>query len=301
MIRVIVNPVAGHGRPVSLLPRVLSELERRQLPYEVFHSTHGGHAVDLARESDADCLLVMGGDGTLSEVVNGLGDQKRTLYFVPCGTGNDFVKTLRLPRDPLAALRRQLDGPTACVDLPRVNDRSFINVAGTGFDIEVLRQTERYKDRFTGLVAYLLGIVSAVKHFKPVKARLTIDGETFEKSLTIIEVANGQYIGGGMRVAPTANPSDGLFDVVYVDAVKRWQIPFLMPLFIPGWFVRLPITHTVRARSLVIESEGMTMNLDGELVNIQCAEFSIASGQITTHCPVPAVKAVSATSTTFPA
>ncbi|MEA4898408.1 MAG: diacylglycerol kinase family protein [Eubacteriales bacterium] len=281
MIRVIVNPAAGRGKPLKLLGAVCAELEKRALNYIVTHSERAGHVTELAREAgQATALLVMGGDGTLSEVVSGLNGRPARLYLVPSGTGNDFVKTLRLPRDPLAALRAQLDGSAAPIDLPQLNGRAFLNVAGTGFDVDVVRKAERYKQRFSGLMTYLLGLIQAIRHFKPIAARITIDGVTCVKQLTIIEVANGRYFGGGMKVAPDADPSDGLLDLVYVDAVKRWQIWLLLPLFIPGWFTHLPITHHARVSALTIESEGMTMIVDGELYATDRAEFGILPGRI---------------------
>jgi diacylglycerol kinase family enzyme len=119
------------------------------------------HATEIARaaaEGEEEArLVVLGGDGTFNEVANGLGGTRAVMYFVSCGTGNDFVKALGLPKDPIEALKLQLSSSVREIDAGLINGRLFLNVSGTGFDIEVLRQTERFRARFKGLLAYLLG------------------------------------------------------------------------------------------------------------------------------------------------
>jgi YegS/Rv2252/BmrU family lipid kinase len=285
----IVNPAAGGGRTLKVSRLVEKELKKRSLPFRITRTERPGHATQIARdiasgEPEAR-LVVVGGDGTFNEAANGLTGTDAILYFVSCGTGNDFVKALNLPKDPLAALRIQLESAPRNIDAGMVNDRLFLNVSGTGFDIEVLRQTQRFRTRFKGLLAYLLGLVAALRSFHPVEAVITMAGSTFQAKMTIFEVANGRYIGGGMLVAPHANPSDGLFDVVYADAVDRRQILKLLPQFVNGKFITLPIAHTLRAQEIVIESPGMTINLDGELQKMDRAHYRLLPGGLRIACP----------------
>jgi len=285
----IVNPAAGSGRTLKVCGQVEAALKKRGLPFRITRTERPGHATEIARgiaagESEAR-LVVLGGDGTFNEVANGLSGTDAILYFVSCGTGNDFVKALNLPRDPLEALGAQLDSAARRVDAGCVNGRLFLNVSGTGFDIEVLRQTQRFRARFKGLVAYLLGLLAALGRFRPVEARITAGGRTFQARMTIFEVANGRYFGGGMLVAPQADPADGLFDVVYVDAVDRLHILKLLPSFVSGRFIKLPITHTLRADEVVLESPGMTINLDGELQKVDRAHYRLIPGGLRISCP----------------
>jgi YegS/Rv2252/BmrU family lipid kinase len=285
----IVNPAAGGGRTLKVSRLVEKELKKRSLPFRITRTERPGHATQIARdiasgEPEAR-LVVVGGDGTFNEAANGLTGTDAILYFVSCGTGNDFVKALNLPKDPLAALRIQLESAPRNIDAGMVNDRLFLNVSGTGFDIEVLRQTQRFRTRFKGLLAYLLGLVAALRSFHPVEAVITMAGSTFQAKMTIFEVANGRYIGGGMLVAPHANPSDGLFDVVYADAVDRRHILKLLPQFVNGKFITLPIAHTLRAQEIVIESPGMTINLDGELQKMDRAHYRLLPGGLRIACP----------------
>ena len=289
LYHLIVNPVAGNGRSLKACGLAENVLKRRGLPYRIARTERPGHATiiaqDIAAGEDEARLIILGGDGTFNEAANGVAGTNAILYFVSCGTGNDFVKTLGLPKDPVKALALQLDASPRAIDAGFINDRLFLNVSGTGFDIEVLRQTERFRARFKGLAAYLLGLFAALGRFKPVEATVTAGGRTFEARLTIFEVANGRYYGGGMLVAPDANPSDGLFDVVYVDAVDRRRIIKLLPLFVNGKFISLPVTHTLRAEEVVIESPGMTINLDGELLRTDRAHYRILPGGLRISCP----------------
>ena len=283
MLYVIFNPVSGHGRSKQVLPEVCSLLAERELQYTVLESNYAGHVIELIQSltlSPEDPLVVLGGDGTLFEVVNGLEDRCARLIPVPCGTGNDFIKTLHLPKEPIQALTLQLDGETKPLDVVKLNDYACLNVAGTGFDIDVLRQTEKFKARFSGLLAYLLGLIQAIRFYKPLDAKIQIDEEHFEKKLTLISIANGQYFGGGMHVAPDASPFDGKLDVIVIDAVKKWQICFLLPFFVLGKANIFPFVHIYRASRLKIESADMYVNLDGEIKPIDCADIRISPGML---------------------
>ena len=289
MYHLIVNPAAGNGRTLKVCVQAEAEWKKRGLEYQTILTERPGHATEIAcgiaSGAEDARLVILGGDGTFNEAANGLTGTGAILYFVSCGTGNDFVKALGLPKDPIEALRVQLDSTPRVIDAGRVNDRFFLNVSGTGFDIEVLRQTLRFRDRFKGLTAYIFGLLAALNHFRPVEATITAAGQTFTRKLTIIEVANGRYIGGGMLVAPEANVSDGLFDIVYVDAVNRLKILKLLPLFVTGKFLSLPIAHSMRADEVIIESPGMTIDLDGELLRMDRAHYRLLPGGFRVSCP----------------
>lgn len=289
LYHVIINPTAGNGRALKAREKVEAELKKRGLSFQTSITDRPGHATEIARriasQEGEPRVVVVGGDGSFNEAANGLLGTHAVMYFVSCGTGNDFVRVLNLPKDPIAALALQLDSAVRSVDTGLINDRLFLNVSGTGFDIEVLRQMRLFGVRFKGLLPYLLGLISALRLYTPVEARITVEGRTFTQRLTIFEVANGRYFGGGMKVSPLSDPSDGLFDIVYVDAVSRSKIIRLLPMFVTGKFLSLPITHHLRAEEVVIESPGMTIELDGELVAVDRAHYKIVPGGLRIACP----------------
>ena len=148
MLLIISNPTSGSGAGAAILQRVKDALDERGLAYRSETTQRAGQAselADLAVREQMEGIVCVGGDGTIFEIVNGLAGRFMTLYFVPCGTGNDFVRVLNLPKDPIEALRAQLGGKPRAIDVGRVNERYFLNVSGCGFDVEVLRQAVRGK------------------------------------------------------------------------------------------------------------------------------------------------------------
>ena len=218
MYALIINPISGNGRGRQEQPRVEALLRRESLPYRTFVAESAAEARTYARQAVEEKMtgvIAVGGDGTLFQIINGLAGSELTLLFACCGTGNDFARTLRLPKDPVEALQAQLHAPLSRIDIGRMNDTYFLNVSGTGFDVEVLRQAEKYKQAHKGLGVYLRGVRDAIRAFRPLDARLGFDGAEMENCrFTIISIGNGRYIGGGMRAVPTAQVNDGLFDVV---------------------------------------------------------------------------------------
>lgn len=276
MLYVIINPQAGKGHPLALEEQIQAELRARGLEYSLRETVRPGQASELAREAaqaGAD-VVACGGDGTLSEVLAGLAGSASTLYIVPCGTGNDFVKAFYgLSREPMEALRQQLDGTPVQVDCGQVNERAFLNVAGVGFDVEVLSRLERFRDRGKGLKPYLYAVGDALRHFRPLECEVTLDGQTSRRRLTLLSIANGQYIGGGMKVARDARLDDGLFDVILIRSLPRAIMALLFPTFLNGSFVRLPVCQRVQCREVCLRAQGLTVNVDGELRRMDEARF----------------------------
>ena len=236
MYALIVNPVSGNGRGMREYPRVEALLREEGIPYRLFLAEeHGGvrtYAAEAVRER-MDGIIAVGGDGTLFEIINGMAGSSLALLFVCCGTGNDFVKSLKLPKDPIEALRAQLRAPLRAIDIGRMNDIYFMNVSGTGLDTEVLVQAEKYKRDHTGLGVYLRGVRDAIRFFQPMRAKIGFDGaEPEERRFSILSIGNGRYFGGGMKPVPTAILNDGLFDVVVTRPVRKWMIGFLLMLFV---------------------------------------------------------------------
>ena len=289
MYALIINPISGNGRGKRELPRVEALLRRESVPYRTFVAESAVEARTYARqavEENMAGVIAVGGDGTLFEVINGLAGSGLTLLFACCGTGNDFIKTLRLPKDPVEALRAQLHAPISRIDIGRMNEVYFLNVSGTGFDVDVLRHAEAYKQTHKGLGVYLRGVRDAIRSFRPLEARVGFDGAEMEDwRFTIISIGNGRYIGGGMRAVPTAQVNDGLFDVVITRPIPRWSIAILMALYVPGWYARTPFARRRRCKSVRILCPGMTIDLDGELIDCDEAELELLAAALPVRIP----------------
>lgn len=289
MFGVVVNPVSGGGKYAGLAQHIEEILKERGEVCCIFpteYENDGERQTRLALECGCTAVVCIGGDGTLSEVVRQMAGSGAALYIVPCGTGNDFVRALGLPLDPIEAFRRQLDGEERTIDCGSVNGRPFMNVSGSGFDVEVLRKTEELKAIYPGAKAYRKAVLAVISSYQAIDAELEIDGGEAKRIRgTIIEIANGRYFGGGMLVAPNSSFSDGLFDVVVVDRVPSLMIPFLLPLFILGIHIYLPVARVVKARSVTLRSKGMVLNIDGRLEPMDEARYEIMPGALKVYLP----------------
>ena len=289
MFGLIDNPVSGGGAHAELIRQIESAIAERGERCQMFVTQAAGDGERQTRAAiKAGCtdIVVVGGDGSLSDAVRALAYSDATLYIVPSGTGNDFARALGLPKNPFEAFRAQLDGECAQIDCGAVNGRPFINVAGTGFDVEVLRRTEELKDIYPGEKAYRRALLSILSKYETMEMEVSVDEAPFSRQrLTIVEAANGRFFGGGMQIAPDAKVDDALLDIVQIRRVPRRAIPFLLPLLIVGLHVHLPIAKVCRAKRVTIRRSGMVVNIDGRLEAMDEARFEVLSGALRVRRP----------------
>ncbi len=282
MLTLIVNPAAGNGFARKVTEQLRQELEHAGRAFQFLYTEYPGHATELARHAvqDGECsgVIAVGGDGTAYEVACGLLGTSVPFGIIPSGTGNDFVKTVGIPKKPLEALRFILKSKPRAVDVGSLNDRMFLNVCGTGFDVTVLDYTVAAKKYCRGILPYLIGLVRGIFHYAPVHVRFTADGVTQERNVLICAVANGRFIGGGIPICPDAAPDDGLLDLVVVENKPRWKIPFYLPGLLLGKVLSFKITTHHRCSSVQFVSKGMRLNVDGEVLSMDEAEFRIQPG-----------------------
>lgn len=279
MVGVLVNPSAGAGSAAGVAQAVTQALSARGLAFEVVHTEYPGHAEELARTMagrELETLLIVGGDGTVFEAARGLLGTNVALGIIPAGTGNDFAKTLNLPRKPLDALAYALEHAPRQVDAGRVNGRLFGNECGTGFDVTVLENARRFKRLAKGLLPYLLGVLCAIVRYKPVSLRFTLeDGTCFDRAITVCAVANGGFIGGGIPIAPKADAFDGLLDVVILPQMPRWKMPRLLPGLLTGKILSFPGVESFRCQRICFHGKDMHVNVDGEIIHMDEAALEI--------------------------
>ncbi|MGQ9554642.1 MAG: diacylglycerol/lipid kinase family protein [Anaerolineae bacterium] len=297
-LRVIVNPTAAHGAVGREWPEMRSFFRQQGMAFRDALTEAPGHATELARqaiEEGYSTIVAVGGDGTVNEVVNGLVDGSdvgygkvpaASLAVISRGTGCDLVRTLgmRRPLDTMHALaRRQV---TRTIDLGEIVmehggkkvRRLFINVAGLGFDGEVVEGLLQRGDskRGGGTIPYLMQVVRTVMHYDNKKVRARIDGLDMEGLYTAFFACNGKYLAGGMRIAPGAEVNDGLFDVVVVGPLSRPGLLARLPTIYFGWHTIFPQIRIYRAKQLQVDTEDrLLIQADGELVGTAPATMRI--------------------------
>jgi len=282
-LTVILNPAASSGRGGRLHPRIEAGLASRDIPFTLHRSEAPGHAEALAREaaaSGADLILVVGGDGTIHEVANGLlkGDGvPPPIAVVPVGTGNDFFRMVAGKRDVDAALDSLLDGSERSFDVGRARfdgrDVYFVNLLGVGVDVEVLRRRESFP-RLKGLPQYLAALVSALFTFRPFSVQVTIrdeaktgDPDVIEDRTILMAVTVGPSVGGGFMLNPAASPYDGLLDLFFVKTLGMLKLARYIPKVIRGTHQGVPelLQRQILAAELKrSDGEAFFFEMDGE-------------------------------------
>ena len=280
----ILNPTAGSGFAVSLMERIALKMDEREIPYEILRTACPGDATVIAARCAADpeikAVVSVGGDGTASEVAAGLAGTGKPMGIIPGGTGNDFIKSAGIPKDPMDAFEFMLDRAASPVDTGEINGDFFLNVCGTGFDVTVLECAEEKKKKHRGLTPYLLGLLQAIRLFKPVSLEISVDGEPYPGEYLICSIANGRYIGGGIPICPAADAADGKLDVVMIRSVPRWRIPFYLPGLMMSRDLKFRITRHVTTSEVSISGKGLKFNIDGEIHPMNSAVFRIRPGSL---------------------
>jgi YegS/Rv2252/BmrU family lipid kinase len=224
MIDVIYNPVAG-PKVVNRIDRVRAYLSARGLPFRIRETVAPGDAVVMARVSaleGADAVVVVGGDGTMSEVADGLAGSATRLAFVPHGTGNVFAREFSLPESVEGCLDLLSSGKTISVRMAKANDQRFVLLASAGFDAEVVERMNTRQKNLLGIAAYVL---SGTRHFLRSQPTLWIefpDRERVEAQAVI--VVRGKKYGGNVTIAPSGDIAGETFQVIALLRKGRWSI-----------------------------------------------------------------------------
>lgn len=286
MIDVIVNPVARNGQARQIGREAETYLQERGIEFSMHYTQHPGHATLLAQEAarrGADTVIALGGDGTVCETAAGLVHTHTALGIAPAGTGNDFIKTVGTPKHWKDAIDFILSHPARPVNTGTVNNRFFMNVCGGGFDVLVLNYALNAKKYVKGIWPYLYGVIRAITSFTPFQMHVEAGDASFDKECMICTIANGRYIGGGIPIAMMADVTDGLLDVIAIDAVPRWKIPFYLPSLMAGKLYTKKIAHHYRATTAALSSPGMLLNLDGEILPIEESRYTCETDALLLH------------------
>jgi YegS/Rv2252/BmrU family lipid kinase len=291
---VIVNPNAGKGRGGKDWKHISSLLDRKGIHFEARFSERKGHAERIAIEavnSGFRNIIVVGGDGTLHEVVNGV--LKNTACYsteisiglIPVGTGNDWGRMFGIPLNYEGAVKIIDEEKTMLHDAGMVIyfegaetiTRYFINIAGIGFESAVVKRTNLQKERgYGGKFIYLYNLLVTLFSYKNKKVRITVDGEKKKYRTFSINIGNGRFCGGGMRQTPNAIPDDGLLDITVITEMGKIEIIRNLGILYNGQILSHPKIKGFRCKTFSIESDQpIYLEADGELLGHTPAHFSL--------------------------
>ncbi len=274
LVTVVCNERSGGGRAGRVLPKVVRRLQEGLADAElhVVISTSYEQARDLTRAAalaarPGDVVAVMGGDGMAHLGLNACAGTEATLAVIPAGTGNDFARGAGIPRAIPAAVEALVRGRTRRLDLTRLTNAVgsyYVGaVVSSGYDARVNRATNDIRLRF-GPLSYGYIALRELANFEPLTYRLVVDGQPRELRAMMVAVANMGVFGGGMKIAPDADPADGVMDITLIHEASRAKLLRLLPQVYTGGFIKDPVVELLRARRVEIDGDGLFLMGDGE-------------------------------------
>ena len=306
----IVNPASAHGRTGRHFDDIARAVRSALGDFDFSFTERRGHGVLLAREiyrAGANLVVAVGGDGTASEVIDGLmlehaaGRPRNggaAFGLISRGTGGDLRRSLGCPADAVDAASLLAGSAERVIDLGRVefvghdgepSARHFVNVAGFGVAGRVVRDVERMGKALGGKATFMLASARALMGWRDQPVRWRIDGGPWrEDRVTSLAVCNGRFFGGGMLVAPAARMDDGLFDITLWKGLGFADFALKKGMLYDGSHVRLPNTTTCRGRVVEAEPlcrEPVLLDIDGEQPGMLPARFTILAGALRARAP----------------
>lgn len=282
----IINPKARNGYCLNVWKKVETKLMEDKVPYLAFFTEYSGHAIKLAEQIAASnheqkVIIAVGGDGTISEVVNGIVEYNNiTIGFVPGGSGNDFSRGFQIPSEPeeaLSVILRLIKQEAAIIDIGRVTmkddtEHFFINNMGAGFDALISYEVNHSNVKAwlnklsLGRLVYVYFLLKKLFSYKCATIDLSIDGSRHILEQTwFVTVSNQPYYGGGMMIAPDAVPNDGLLDITVVHNLSKLKLLLVFISIFWGKHVQFKEVKTFKGRMVSIHSSSsLYVHADGE-------------------------------------
>lgn len=295
---VIVNPVSGGKRAPKRWAKIQPVLEQAGIPFQVQITEYRDHGAALVREAlqagVRKCMIV-GGDGTANDVINGVytsGIDPATvmLAMVPAGTGNDWVRTIGSPvsaqqimNSLLRAHYRLHDvGVLQCKGDGKPVTRYFINIAGLGFEGAVAKRLyDQHGSWYLGKLQYQVAIMRSLFVYKHTRMELQIDDSKVQETVLSIALGNGKFNGGGLMQLPAADPGDGMLDITVITTMPKWKMVVSLPKLKTGVHTRMREVKTYTGRMISIHSNPpVCIDSDGEYVGVTPLQCTIAEKQV---------------------
>lgn len=294
--RLIYNPTSGREILKRNLPEILEKLEIAGYETSAHATTGAGDATKAAKiavERQYDIVIAAGGDGTIHEVVNGLAEQeyRPRLGIIPAGTTNDFARALHIPRDIGAAVDIITKGSLIPVDIGKINEKYFINIAGGGRITELTYEVPSKLKTMLGQLAYYLKGMEMLPSIKASDLKIEYDGKLFEGEAMLFLVGLTNSIGGFEKLAPDSSINDGLFSLLILKKINLADFVRISTLALRGEHVNDPNVIYTQANHIKVRSnEKVQLNLDGEFGGLLPAEFSNLYRHLEVFVPIEDIR-----------
>ncbi|HHT9155226.1 MAG TPA: diacylglycerol/lipid kinase family protein [Candidatus Tripitaka sp. YC43] len=286
-LKLILNPIAGGGYGLRILPEVVRCLERRGLEVEVFRTQKKGDALEAARNSqNYKAIATMGGDGTFNEVINGALGNDVPLGLIPLGTANVLARELRIPLDPIQAAHVIARGNTRRIDAGKADSRHFFLMAGIGFDAEVVKVLEANRKGNISMAAYAIPILKAMWNYKFPALDVEVDGKLIAEGAGFVFVSNTRRYTGPFVITNRARVDDGLLDI-FIFPGRDYLKLLKYTAGILFWIAdRIQEVKYLQGREIRVSSaDEVSYQLDGDLGGPLPARFQVVPGALNIIVP----------------
>jgi len=273
----IVNPVSGRGRARNIAGKLKNLLKQNNVAYQMVQTRAPWHAAELAEQAVGKfpVVVVVGGDGTFNEVLNGVFGKKISIGLIPVGSGNDFVRSTDIPFDPEQALKKLLNGQPRRIDVGKANDRYFHNGLGIGFDAWTVHTSLNVRF-LRGNAMYLYAVLRTLRFYKPNPVNIKMNGRVLQKDYFMISIGNGGSMGGGFKLTPDAKIDDNVLDVCLIQNMPTVSILKNLIKVYSGKHKDDPRVSILQTERLEITSEkGFALHADGELIDLHVHELRV--------------------------
>jgi len=281
VIHVLINQLARRGKgakAASLIFQCLEELDvgYALVPGETLPEVK--HNLQELIEQGAERVIVAGGDGIIHHAIQSIATTETVLGIIPIGTGNDFCRALTIPTDVEKAVRASLEEPRS-IDLLKVNDRWVASVMTFGFSSDVNVRAERMRWP-TGPSRYTVSTLASLRSLSSKFVNFSIDDVPFERDVSLWNVANTSDFGGGMKIAPSANPFDGIANLTLVSKVGRFELLRFFRRVFSGSHMSHPKVEGLEGKRIVLETAGLGLWADGEFIGESPATIDLVPNAI---------------------
>ncbi len=272
----LVNRHARRGK--TALAEAIDLLKNLDLVLIEESTNHPRQLSNLIRsyQDQVDLVIIGGGDGTLNAAIDGLIETKLPLGILPLGTANDLARTLGIPTSLPEACQVIAKGQVKQIDVGRVNDKYFFNVASLGLSVQITQNLTKEAKRRWGVLAYAATTLRVIWQSRPFRAEILLAGETLRVRTIQIAIGNGRHYGGGMVVAEDAAIDDQRLDLYSLETKQWWQILALLPTMRQGNHAMLPGVRVLQGQEITINTpRPRPINTDGEITTHTPAKFSV--------------------------
>lgn len=297
----VVNPNSGNKRTARDWPNLHRSLVENNIDIEYEYTTSQGEGIALAKQAQISGfkkIIAVGGDGTVNEVLNGLFAEREELLegtelaILEHGTGSDFVRAFQQKKGIENFIKLLKRNKSIKVDVGKINfhsfkgsheSRYFLNAVNLGIGAEVVHRVNNNSKALGSKLTYFTGTIAALLNFKSIEVSCQLDdGQTIEGKFKGIIVCNGQYMGGGMHIAPQALTNDGLFDIVFIKDISRLRFLTRFPTIYLGKHISLPEIAVYSSRKLsVITKKQIIFDADGEIPGLSPIDLKIIPSCLT--------------------